>query len=89
VSWYALLHTLHNVGNYETNFNYFPVRLLPERKNSLPSPNIVNYKLEKIDFSAYPDIDYLLAWGVENKDELSQHFKPISSRGRLVVWERK
>lgn len=89
VSNYALKHTLLNAGNYETQFSYFPVRFLPEFKKALPSPNTINYSIEKIDFSVYPKIEYLLSWGVEEKNLLAEHFQPVASSGRLAVWKRK
>lgn len=88
ISNYALKHALLNAGNYETQFPYFPVKLLPEFKKSLPSPDAVNFLTEKIDFSVYPKIDYLLAWDIKNDGLLAQYFNPVSSSGKLVVWKR-
>lgn len=88
VSYYALRHNLINAGNYEVEFSYFPVRLLPEILVTLPSADLVNYSPQKIDFAKFPDIRYVIAEQIESRELLSKYFSITSSNDHLELWKR-
>lgn len=88
ISYYALRHNLINAGNYEVEFSYFPVRFLPEKLVTVPSADLVNYSPHKIDFAKFPDISYVIAGQVENREHLSTYFSIASSNDHLELWKR-
>ena len=88
VSYYALRHELLNAGNYEIQFDYFPVKLAPMAKDTLPSPDQVNYSPNEIDYKKYSVIRYVLSWTTDSPEQLAQYFTPIASHDKLALWER-
>ncbi len=88
-SYYGIFKGWVDIGNYETSLNYFPVKF----KNTIPrfpSLDQITYKVETIDWSEYPSIQYLLGWGINknDKNKLNNFFHVIYKNDPFSLWER-
>ncbi len=70
-NYYCLDNGGINLGNYEVQFDYFPVRFNADFETPIQEKEwvqIVHWQPEKIDLCAYADnVDYLLLWGTPNE----------------------
>lgn len=97
-NYYCLNNGGINLGNYEVQFDYFPVKF----KESFHPPiedkewvQIVHWRSEDIDICKYSDnIDYLIIWGQEEKltanqviySAIRRCYKQILSNRRLRIF---
>jgi hypothetical protein len=60
-SYYGIFKSCVDIGNYETGFDYFPIKFKANTP-SFPSLDQIIYESETIDWPDYPSIQYLLGW---------------------------
>ena len=86
-----------NLGNYEVQFDYFPIRFKPDFETPTDEKEwvqTVHWRAEKIDLCDYADnVDFLLLWGTtENKKilkELQACYELIESESDLKLYKPK
>lgn len=88
-SYYGIFKGCVDIGNYETDLDYFPIKF-KDNIPSFPSSDQIAYKAETINWSEYPSIQYLLGWEVDKNDEekLSRFFHVIYKEPPFSLWER-
>lgn len=89
-SYYALRHGCVDVGNYEAQVPFFPVRFR-EGFPETPALEEVEAAPSRIDWERFPYIGYLLGWQVSAGDaiRLNGNFEVWCRKGHLTVWKRK
>ena len=89
-SYYGIYKGLADIGNYETVFDYFPVKF-KDKTLEFPPIDQIQYKVETIEWGEYPSIRYIFGWNVENEDtkKLKKYFHVILEKHPLSIWERK
>ena len=93
-NYYCLDNGCINLGNYEVQFDYFPIRFKPDFETPIDEKEwvqTVHWRAEKIDLCDYADnVDYLLLWGTPNKEKVAEEidrcYTLISSEGRLKLF---
>ena len=90
VSYFCVANKYVDVGNYETEYSYFPVRfsnVLP----ALPAPGTVAFTPSAIKWHDFPSISYLFGVNAGQKDKtrLAGFFRLVRDRGSFTVWQRK
>lgn len=90
VSYYCISNKYVDIGNYETQFDYFPIhfqKTLP----SFPLPKQIGYYPEAIKWADYPSIQYVFGWNTDKagKTKLLGYFQIIWEEGYLSIWKRK
>jgi len=90
VSYYCISKKYVNVGNYETEFIYFPIHF----SNSLPpfpSPGVIAFTPSTINWALFPSIEYIFGWNTDEADKaiLSSFFQIVWKEGLLSIWKRK
>lgn len=89
-SYYGIISGCVDVGNYEAKvLNIFPIRF----NNSfpkIPTGYQIEHEPEKIEWSEYPAIEYLLTWEADktDNDRISNYFRRIYERNKVGVWQR-
>ena len=94
---YCLDNGCINLGNYEIQFDYFPVRFNADFETPLEEKEwvqIVHWEPEKIDLCDYADnVDYLLLWDTPNEPVVAEAIEAcytlIASEGRLKLFKGK
>jgi hypothetical protein len=93
-NYYALDNQSLNLGNYELQYDYFPVMLKPGFKTPTSNRDWVQTMLwqpEAIDLCGYAShVDYVLTWGpptVQVGDEIKRCYLPSYSQGRLALYK--
>ena len=89
VSHYALVHKAVDVGNYQARIDLFPVQF----KNALPPVpprELIELSPWEINWSSYPDIEYLVVWDLkqEEKHSIKKFFSPTFEKDNLSIWQR-
>ena len=89
-SYYGIFNGCVDIGNYETRFDYFPIKF---KDNAPPFPSIyqVEYNAETIIWSDYPSIQYVLGWEIDKNDreKLGKFFHIIWEEDPFSIWQRK
>ena len=96
-NYYCLDNGCINLGNYEIQFDYFPVRFNAEFERPLDEKEwvqTVHWEPEKIDLCAYADnVDYLLLWDTPDTpivaEAIEMCYTLIASEGRLRLYSGK
>ncbi|RZB37653.1 MAG: hypothetical protein SRB2_00755 [Desulfobacteraceae bacterium Eth-SRB2] len=88
-SYYGIIKGCVDIGNYETDFEYFPIHF-KDTIPRFPYPDQIGYKAESVDWSEYPSIQYILGWEVDENDmeKLSKFFRIIWQKDPLSIWQR-
>lgn len=78
-----------DIGNYETQLDYFPVRF-SRKLPPLPGPDAVAYWPRAIPWGDYPAIGYLYGVNTNGTDRrlLSDHFQIVREKGPYSLWQR-
>lgn len=78
-----------DIGNYETQLDYFPVRF-SRKLPSLPGPDAVAYWPRAIPWGDFPAVGYLYGVNTDGVDRrlLSDHFQIVLERGPYSLWQR-
>lgn len=89
-SYYGLFRGCVDIGNYETDYHYFPVHFkkgLPE----FPDKDKIAYEQATIRWPDYPSIQYLLSWEISNNDrtQLERFYRIIWEEGPFNIWQRR
>jgi hypothetical protein len=88
VSHYAAPASLINAGNYQTEFDYFPVHYHPEIKAQIPSANQVNHHRTSLDFEKFSSIGYLVVWDTVLPESALKRYSKLFQDKRVSVWSR-
>ena len=96
-NYYCLDNGCINLGNYEVQFDYFPIRFKPDFETPIAEKEwvqIVHWTPEAIDLCDYADnVDYLLLWGAPEEEkvaaEIAACYTLIATEGRLKLYEGK
>ena len=96
-NYYCLDNGGINLGNYEIQFDYFPIRFNADFETPLEDKEwvqIVHWEPEKMDLCDYADnVDYLLLWDTPNEPIVAEAIEAcytlIASEGRLKLFEGK
>ena len=88
-SYYGIFKGCVDIGNYETELDYFPIKF-KDNIPSFPSSDQIAYRPETINWSEYPAIQYVLGWKVDknDKEKLSKFFHIIYQKEPLSIWQR-
>lgn len=89
VSYHCIFNNYVNVGNYETEFNYFPVHFL-HTLPPFPSPEVIAYNPATIRWADYPSIQYVFGWDIDKADKsrLSGFYQLVWEDGSSSIWKR-
>jgi hypothetical protein len=96
-NYYCLDNGCINLGNYEIQFDYFPIRFNADFETPLEEKEwvqIVHWQPEKIDLCDYADnVDYLLLWGTPDEPIVAEAIEAcytlVASQGRLKLFKGK
>ncbi len=96
-NYYCLDNGCINLGNYEIQFDYFPVRFNADFETPLDEKEwvqMVHWQPEMIDLCDYADnVDYLLLWDTPNKPVIAEGiaacYTLIASEGKLKLFKGK
>jgi uncharacterized membrane protein (UPF0127 family) len=90
VSYFCVANTYVDVGNYETEYNYFPVHFSPVL-SPLPAPGTIAYAPKDIKWNDFPSIEYLFGvnTGVEDRTSLAGFYRIVREKGPVSIWRRK
>ena len=96
-NYYCLDNGCINLGNYEIQFDYFPIRFNADFETPLAEKEwvqIVHWQPEKIDLCEYADnVDYLLLWDTPDTPIVTEAIEAcytlIASEGRLKLFKGK
>ena len=94
-NYYCLDNGCINLGNYEVQFDYFPIRFKPDFETPTDEKEwvqTVHWRSEKIDLCGYADnVDYLLLWGTPDEEkvveEIDKCYTLIESKGILKLYK--
>ena len=94
-NYYCLDNGCINLGNYEVQFDYFPVRFTSNFETPTPEKEwvqTVHWRAEEIDLCGYADnVDYLLLWGTPDEPTVAQAIEAcytlIASEGKLKLFK--
>lgn len=93
-NYYCLDNGGINLGNYEVQFDYFPVRFNADFETPIPEKEwvqIVHWHPEEIDLCGYADnVDYLLLWGTPDEPVVAAAIEAcytlIAAEGKLKLF---
>ena len=92
-NYYSLDNQSLNLGNYEVQYDYFPVMLKPGFQTPTNNSDWVQtifWQPEAIDLCGYAShVDYLLTWGAPDAqilDEIKRCYLPLYRQGRLALY---
>ena len=96
-NYYCLDNGCINLGNYEVQFDYFPVRFNADFERPLDEKEwvqVVHWEPERIDLCAYADnVDYLLLWDTPDTsivaEAIAMCYTLVASEGRLRLYSGK
>ena len=96
-NYYCLDNGCINLGNYEVQFDYFPVRFNADFERPLEEKEwvqVVHWQPEEIDLCDYADnVDYLLLWGTPDTPIVAEAIEAcytlIASEGKLKLFSGK
>ena len=88
-SYYGIFKHCVNIGNYETNYDYFPVKF----KSTIPKfpmAHQIVYAPRTINLAHYPSVQYILEWEISSLDKirLSKYYHFVFEAVSLTVWKR-
>lgn len=94
-NYYCLDNGCINLGNYEVQFDYFPVRFNADFETPLDEKEwvqVVHWQPEKIDLCDYADnVDYLLLWDTPDEPIVAEAIEAcytlIASEGKLKLYK--
>ncbi len=94
-NYYCLDNGCINLGNYEVQFDYFPIRFKPEFDTPIDEKEwvqIIHWSPEQIDLCGYAvNVDYLLLWGTPDEEkvakEIDECYTLIETKGRLKLYK--
>ena len=94
-NYYCLDNGCINLGNYEIQFDYFPIRFNADFETPLDEKEwvqIVHWQPERIDLCDYADnVDYLLLWDTPDEPVVAEAIEAcytlIASEGRLKLFK--
>ena len=94
-NYYCLDNGCINLGNYEIQFDYFPVRFNADFETPLAEKEwvqVVHWQPEKIDLCDYADnVDYLLLWDTPDEpvvaEAIAACYTLIASEGKLKLYK--
>ena len=88
-SYYGIINGCVDIGNYETDLDYFPIHF-KDTIPRFPSLDQIGYKAETIDWSDYPSIQFLLGWKVDKNDteQLFKFFHIIWKEDSFSIWKK-
>lgn len=94
-NYYCLDNGGINLGNYEIQFDYFPIRFNARFETPLAEKEwvqIVHWHPEKIDLCDYADnVDYLLLWGTPSEPIVAEAIEAcytlIAAEGKLKLFK--
>ena len=94
-NYYCLDNGCINLGNYEIQFDYFPIRFNADFETPLAEKEwvqIVHWQPEEIDLCDYADnVDYLLLWGTPDEpivaEAIAACYTLIASEGKLKLYK--
>ena len=94
-NYYCLDNGCINLGNYEIQFDYFPVRFNADFETPLDEKEwvqIVHWQPERIDLCDYADnVDYLLLWDTPDTpivaEAIAACYTLIASEGKLKLYK--
>ena len=94
-NYYCLDNGCINLGNYEVQFDYFPVHFKPTFETPTDEKEwvqTVHWRSEQIDLCDYSDnVDYLLLWGQPDTEkvrmEIEECYNLIHAKGRLKLFK--
>ena len=89
-SYYGVNKGCVDIGNYELGTELFPTRY-KDSVPLLPSIEEIYYRPATINFSAYPGIQYLLAWRLDEtgRKVIKEYFNVIYEEDTFTVWKRR
>ena len=95
-NYYCLNNGGINLGNYEAQFDYFPINFKDDFQPPIDQKEwvqAVHWKAREIDICGYAEkVDYILIWGDADKitaESLKDCYQLISSKGRLKLYKGK
>lgn len=90
ISYYCISNKYVDIGNYETQLDYFPIRFQKDLP-SFPFPEQIVFNPETIKWPNHPSIQYIFGWNVTKKDKekLDVFFLNVWGNGLLTIWERE
>ena len=94
-NYYCLDNGCINLGNYEIQFDYFPIRFNADFETPLAEKEwvqIVHWQPERIDLCDYADnVDYLLLWDTPDEpivaEAIAACYTLIASEGKLKLYK--
>lgn len=94
-NYYCLNNGCINLGNYEVQFDYFPVHFKPTFETPTDEKEwvqTVHWRSEQIDLCDYADnVDYLLLWGQPDTEkvrmEIDACYSLLHTKGRLQLYK--
>ena len=88
-SYYGILKGCVDIGNYEADTDLFPIRFNKTGSTARQKYQTI-YKAKNINWENYPEIQYLLAWEIDNKERevLNKHFHIIWEQDEFNIWQR-
>jgi hypothetical protein len=88
-SYYGILKGYVDIGNYEADTDLFPIRFNKTESTARQKYQTV-YKAKNINWENYPEIQYLLAWEIDNRERevLNKHFHIIWEQDEFNIWQR-
>ena len=96
-NYYCLDNGCINLGNYEVQFDYFPIRFKLDFETPIDEKEwvqIVHWAPEEIDLCDYADnVDYLLLWGTPHEEKVTKEidacYTLIETKGKLKLYKGK
>ena len=96
-NYYCLDNGCINLGNYEIQFDYFPIRFNADFETPLDEKEwvqVVHWQPERIDLCDYADnVDYLLLWGTPDEpivaEAIAACYPLVASEGKLKLFKGK
>ena len=94
-NYYCLDNGCINLGNYEIQFDYFPIRFNTDFETPLAEKEwvqVVHWQPERIDLCDYADnVDYLLLWDTPDEPIVAETIEAcytlIASEGKLRLYK--
>ena len=94
-NYYCLDNGCINLGNYEIQFDYFPIRFNDSFETPLQEKEwvqVVHWEPERIDLCDYANnVDYLLLWGTPDEPVVAEAieacYKLVASEGKLELFK--
>ncbi len=96
-NYYCLDNGCINLGNYEIQFDYFPIRFNADFETPLEEKEwvqVVHWQPERIDLCGYADnVDYLLLWDIPDEpivaEAIAACYTLVAAEGKLKLFKGK